>query len=170
MSGDNNAYGGAGSATQFTPTAIGQYTFVASYSGDSPNTNAAGPSACDDVNEQVTVGGTAAFTTEQDWLPNDTATLTGDTNLTGDLTFTLFSNGTCDDTDPDADIYSETIEVNDAPSGTAFSTDNDSVTVSASGTFSWLVTYVDDNLADPAPSCLETTALTIDNDGPDPTP
>ena len=61
----------AGSVTQFTPTAVGQYTFVASYSGDKPNTLGAGPSACDDANEQVTVTGAAALVTRQRWLPND---------------------------------------------------------------------------------------------------
>ena len=38
VSGDNTAYGGPGSVTEFTPDAPGVYTYVASYTGDSPNT------------------------------------------------------------------------------------------------------------------------------------
>ena len=35
------------------------------------------------------------ITTSQDWLPNDTATLTGPTNLTGTLTFQLYTGDNC---------------------------------------------------------------------------
>src|SRR4029079_13724647 len=42
-------------AAGFTPNAAGKYVWVAEYSGDSPNTNKAGPSACSDANETVTV-------------------------------------------------------------------------------------------------------------------
>ena len=82
VSGYSTTYGGAGSVTQFTPTAVGQYTFVASYSGDSPNTLGAGPSACDDANEQVTVTGAAALVTRQRWLPNDAAQITSPAGTT----------------------------------------------------------------------------------------
>ena len=74
----------------FTPAAIGEYTWVANYSGDSPNTNPFGPTACPDTNEAVMVIGESDLATAQDWVPNDTATLTGDTNLNGTLTFTLY--------------------------------------------------------------------------------
>ena len=79
----------------FTPLAIGEYTWVANYSGDSPNTNPFGPTACPDSNEAVIVIGRSFSATAQDWLPNDTATLTGDTNLNGTLTFTLYPSADC---------------------------------------------------------------------------
>ena len=39
----------------FTPNAAGKYVWVAEYSGDLPNTNKAGPSACSDEKETTTV-------------------------------------------------------------------------------------------------------------------
>src|SRR6266511_607012 len=108
----------------FTPTAVGTYTWVAEYSGDNPNTNGAGPTGCPDANEEVTVTGTAQLSTAQDWLPNDTATLTGDTNLTGTLTFSLYNDGTCG-ADGGSVVYGpEQQTITDAASGTEFSTNN----------------------------------------------
>ena len=99
VSGDGTYPTAAQTAVSFTPTAIGTYTFVASYNGSSPNTLGAGPSSCppgpNDGDEVVTVTGNAALATTQDWLPNDTATLTGPTNLTGTLTFQLYTGSTC---------------------------------------------------------------------------
>jgi len=157
-----------------TPTAIGTYYFAASYSGDSPNTlDVSHNGDCSDSDQEVTVTGTASLTTAQDWLPNDTATLTGDTNLTGDLTFELYNDGSCGD-DGGTVQYDETIEVNDAASGDDFSTSNGSdpldtflVTEANDGSYSWLVTYVDDVLDSPDPSCVEVTSITIDDDNTD---
>jgi hypothetical protein len=151
-----------------TPTAIGTYYFAASYSGDLPNTlDKAHNGDCSDSNQEVTVTGTASLTTAQDWLPNDTAILTGDTNLTGDLTFELFNDGSCGD-DLGTVQWDETIEVNNAASGTPFSTSNGSdpldtflVTAANDGAYSWLVTYVDDDLESPDPTCEVTDPITI---------
>jgi hypothetical protein len=147
----------------FTPTVIGTYTWVASYDGDSPNTLGASNS-CPDTDEEVTVGGTSGISTAQDWLPNDTATLTGDTNLTGTLTFQLYTGDNCGATSGAA-VAGQNYVVNvvDEPSGSTFSTSNTTSFLEAdSGTYSWKVTYDDDNLEDPDPSC-ETTILTIDD-------
>ena len=119
--------------------------------------------SCPDANEEVTVGGTSSLVTDQDWLPNDTATLTGDTNLTGTLTFQLYTGDNCGVTDGEAvagQSYSPTVA--DAASGTTFSTSNTTFVVKEadSGNYSWLVTYVDDNLESPDPVC-ETTEITI---------
>ncbi len=147
-----------------TPTAIGTYTFVATYSGDSPNTLDAGPSDCPNLvdDEAVTVTGTAGLSTAQDWLPNDTATLTGDANLNGTLTFTLYDDGTCGD-DGGSAVYSpDAITVTDATSGSTFSTDNKTFKVDASsdGSYSWLVHYHDNSLDSPSDTC-ESTSITI---------
>ena len=116
-----------------------------------------------DGDEEVTVTGTAALSTAQDWLPNDTATLTGDTNLTGTLTFQLYTGNNCGATSGSAvagKLY--TVPVSNAASGSTFSTSNTTFKVKAadSGNYSWLVTYDDANLEDPDPEC-ETTAITI---------
>jgi hypothetical protein len=147
----------------FTPTAIGEYTWVASYDGDSPNTLGAS-NGCPDADEEVVVGGTSGISTAQDWLPNDTATLTGDTNLSGTLTFQLYTGDNCGATSGTAVSGQEYIvNVDNALSGSEFSTSNTTSFLEAdSGTYSWKVTYDDDNLEDPAPSC-ETTILTIDD-------
>src|SRR5207248_8826874 len=84
----------------FQPAAVGTYTFVASYTGDPPNTNGVGPTACPDLSgtETVLVTDTTGVTTAQNWLPNDSATITstGGTPLSGSVTFTLYNNGSCD--------------------------------------------------------------------------
>ena len=148
-----------------TPTAIGVYTFVATYSGDSPNTLGAGPSGCPEGTEEVTVGGEAGLATAQDWLPNDTATLTGPTNLNGTLTFTLYTGDNCGVTSGAAVPGQEYIvPVVNAPSPSDFSTSNTTFVVDASneGSYSWLVSYDDANLADPDDECEVSTVSITD--------
>jgi hypothetical protein len=145
-----------------TPTLLGTYTFVATYTGSSPNTLGAAGS-CPDAAEEATVIGNAALTTEQDWLPNDTATLTGPTNLTGTLTFKLYTGDNCGATSGAPVANQEYIvPVNNAASGSTFSTSNTTFKVKASASYSWLVTYVDNVLGDPAPHCEKST-LSITN-------
>jgi len=160
VSGDGNYTASSGTGTgSLTPTAVGTYYWVAVYSGDLPNTTGAS-GACGDALESTIVTGEAAFTTEQNWLPNDEATLTGPTNLNGTLTFTLFDTANCTGNQ----LYTKSITVTNATSGTTFGTDNTTTYIAkASGSFSWLVTYDDTSLGDPANSCKEDTSLTIDN-------
>jgi hypothetical protein len=143
------------------PTALGEYTFVATYSGNGPNTNGVGPSGCPEASEAVIVTGISSLSTAQDWLPNDTATLTGDANLNGTLTFTLYNDLTCGQ-DEGTSQYTEDITVTDAASGSTFSTGNTATRVLATGDYSWLVHYDDTTLSDPSDSC-EKTGLTITN-------
>ncbi len=147
----------------FTPVQVGEFTWIAEYSGDNPNTNGAGPTACPDANEAVTVTGEAHSSTEQDWLPNDTATITGDTNLNGTLTFQLYTGDNCGETSGEAvdgQFYSFTLT--NAPSGTQRSTSNTTFKVTAAneGSYSWLVHYNDANLTDPTDKC-ETSTVSI---------
>ena len=83
----------------YTPTAIGTYHWVATYSGSLPNTNGTSHNtACTDVNENVVVSGVAQLATPQDWLPNDTATISSTNNvplLNGTLTFQLYTGDNC---------------------------------------------------------------------------
>jgi hypothetical protein len=151
----------------FTPDAVGTYHWQAVYTpaASDPNNNGSSHNAaCGDSEETVIVTGTASLSTAQDWLPNDTATLTGDTNLTGTLTFQLYTGNNCGDTSGEAiDGQFYSVDVDDAASGSTFSTDNeDSFLEADSGDYSWLVTYVDDNLTSPDPTC-EITTLTIDD-------
>lgn len=168
----NGSYG----PVSFTPDQVGNFHWQATYTntGSANNTSPVVHNAnCDDTAEDVTVTGTAAFTTAQNWLPNDAATLTAPagTTLNGTLTFTLYGTANC----TGSSLYTEnfTITAGD-PAGTTRTTTNGSVPATtylatASGSFSWLVTYNDTSLNDPANSCKEDSTLTVDNTT-DPTP
>ena len=111
VSGDNTAYGGPGSVTEFTPDAPGVYTYVASYNGDSPNTTGCPDHGLPDPTgtEVVTVRQIPTdIRTQQSWFPNDTAEVSADVgNLEagGKVLFELFTSATCAGTS----VYSEEI-------------------------------------------------------------
>jgi len=159
VSGDNS-YGSG----NFTPLAVGTYTFVASYSGDAPNTNPAPATGCPDTTgtETVLVTDTTSLATVQNWLPNDTATITsqGGSALNGTVTLTLYDNGTCN-----GNVLYTTgaMGVGGASPQTAIS-NNTSVKVLISATVSWKAVYTsnDVNVGGSTSSC-ETTSLTINN-------
>jgi hypothetical protein len=151
--------------------AIGDYVWVASYPGDSPNTLAADTTGCDDAAETVTVIGTSAMTSAQDWLPNDTVTLTSDSGtLTGDLTITLYEGTFTEDATgctPALDAVAVTgqsypFSPSNEPSPAEFSTANEDffVTADNDGDYFWLVVYDDDFVESP-PSHCESTSITI---------
>ena len=150
-----------------TPTVDGDYHWKASYNGDSPNTNSASHNAtCTETGEDVTVTTVpSSFTTAQNWLPNDSATVSAPAggNLAGTVKFKLFDNATCAGGAP---IYSEDKAVAGASSQTV-ATSNTAVKATATNSYSWSVEYDSTNSAqrDIPPSCHETSALTITNGG-----
>jgi hypothetical protein len=162
-------------AVSFTPTAVGDYVFSASYSGNSPNTGNVPDSGCPDTStgatETVTVTGSATLHTAQNWLPNDSANITSPTGTTlaGNVVFTLYKDADCGagTGEGDADIAYGPITKNiptDA-TGTAINsnvkTTNTTffVTVTNDATaWSWKVTYTDTGgLNSPDPGCETTT-------------
>jgi hypothetical protein len=158
----NGTYG----PVSFTPTAPGNYHWVAVYSGNLPNTNGVTHNAdCTDTNEDVTVTSVpSSMRTDQSWVPNDSATISapaGTGNLAGTVSFALYASGDCSGTA----IYSTTASVSGASPQTV-STSNTTAQL-ASGTFSWSVAYDSTNSAqrDIAASCHETSALTVSNGG-----
>lgn len=150
----------------FTPEEAGTYYWVASYSGDSPNNLGTTHNAdCADANEDVVVKSVpSTLSTEQTWVPNDTAEVSAPAggDLAGTVTFEFFENGTCDG-EP---AWSEDVDVAGA-SPQEVSTSNDEA-VSTSGAYSWRVGYDSDNQAqrDIAGSCQEVSTLDIDNGDP----
>jgi hypothetical protein len=148
----------------FTPTLIGVYVFQAFYSGDSPNTSPVPAIDCGSQpnTEKVTVIGNAHVTTAQNWLPNDTAHLTGDTTLNGTVTFTLFHSANCTGTAVYGPV--DVPVVNGAASGADYSTNNTQFTVSTAGStnWSWLVHYHDNVQTSPPDDC-ESTVVNITN-------
>ena len=149
----NGTYG----PVSFTPDAPGTYHWVASYNGDSPNTGSASHnSSCDDTAEDVVVRQIpTSVKTKQDWIPNDTATITSSAgNLVsgGSVRFRLYLNSaTCSGTA----VYDQTVSVAGGTSSKEVSTSNTGTGVgslristdyldaadSVKGTYSWLVEY-----------------------------
>jgi hypothetical protein len=97
----NGSYGGAGTAFEFTPSAPGQYVFVAAFAGDLPNTLGIPATACSGApaSEKVTVQQIPTqIKTKQSWIPNDTATISatsGNLAAGGTVAFSLYNNATC---------------------------------------------------------------------------
>jgi hypothetical protein len=163
-------------AVSFIAGAPGVYTFVASYSGDSPNTNASTPVTCANqpAGEKVTVTGNASIASAQRWLPNDRVTITGDATLNGSGSITLYSGNNCGATSGSAisgQSYPFTI-TNGAASGVVEQTGNTTYFVGTNpdgsaggvaGSYSWLVHYNDNTLTDPADHCETSTVSPITN-------
>ncbi len=136
----------------FTPTAAGTYRWIAAYSGDT-NNNAV-TTACNDANEVSVVAPAkpAIVTNASASVPvggaiSDTATLSGGTNPTGTITFTLFgpNNAAC----TGAPIATSTRTV--AGNGNYTS---DPFTTTAAGTYRWIASYGGDaNNAATATAC-----------------
>jgi hypothetical protein len=159
----------------FTPIKIGTYTWVATYTGDNPNTNGAGPTACPDSGEEVTVIGHAFSSSAQRWLPNDRVTLTGESNLNGKLTVTLYTGNDCAVSGSPVFGQSYTFDVvNGDKNGVSFNTNNttffvgtnpDGTPGGAPEAYSWLVHY-DDNILDDPPDRCEISTVSITDGGP----
>jgi hypothetical protein len=153
-------------APQFVPTEAGNYHWVAVYSGNSPNTNGVTHNAdCTDTGEDVTVTSVpSSLTSAQTWVPSDSVTVSATAGgpLDGTVLFEFFTNGTCDG----VSAFSTTEEVTGPSSGVTVESGN-APAQTVSGSFSWEVSYDSDNAAqqDIAPSCHETSALTITNGG-----
>lgn len=154
---------------QHVPLAAGTYHWVAEYSGNLPNNNATTHNTtCTDTDEDVVVSTVASsMTTAQTWVPNDSATITapaGSGALAGTVSFTLYSTGNCSG----PALYGPVTRsvAGSATTGVTVSTSN-TTAVSASGSFSWKVSYDSTNPAqrDIGDSCHETSSLTIANGG-----
>jgi len=156
---------GSYDSPEFTPTAAGEYHWVAVYTSGSVNTLSTTHNAdCADAEEDVVVTTVASsISTAQRWLPNDSATISAAAggNLAGSVRFELFTNGTCTGTA----VYTQDVAVSGASPQTVGTSNTTAQT--ASGSFSWRVTYDSTNSAqrDIPASCHETSTLTIANGG-----
>jgi hypothetical protein len=111
----------------------------------------------------------STITTAQTWVPNDSASVDGGgaSSFTGDITFTLYDNLTCDGTV----LYTETAADVSGTSSTpaTASTNNDGVpanggyTALATGDFSWGVTFDSNTTGVGDSSSCETSSLTVTN-------
>ena len=150
---------------QFTPLAAGTYHWVASYSGNLPNNNATTHNtACDDTNEDVVVTTVpSSLTSAQTWVPSDSVTVSATAGgaMAGTVSFEFFTNGTC----TGANAFSTTKNVAGASPQTV--TSGNAPAQTASGSFSWRVSYDSTNSGqrDIPASCHETSSLTVANGG-----
>ena len=179
VSGDNT-YG----PVSFTPDAPGDYHWIASYSGDSPNTLSASHNlACTDSDEDVTVRQIAtAISTNQKVFPQDSATITSavageELPAGGTVTFRLFGPtdgadpktalANCQEDDGGGQLYERMFTM---PSGAGdsetFDTDNTTVSVNTDDTFYWKVTYDPNDTAFTGrqSDCIESVLLDFTND------
>jgi len=167
VSGDNSAYG----PVSFGPTAVGTYVFVASYTGDSPNTNGAGPTACPEgtiKTETITVTDTSAVVSGQTWVPNDSATASSGSGLTplnGTLTIELHESNDCSGAAVSGQTYSKTLSNATLLADRTLTTTNSTYSVSVTKSVSWKVTFTssDPNVSSPTTFSCEVTSLTITN-------
>jgi hypothetical protein len=140
--------------TLASPLAPGRYCFRAEWPGDA---NYDGTSFTNDTDECFTVKDVSAITTAQNWLPNDTASVTtqGGTPVSGTVVFTLHSGGDC--TGTVLGTFTDTT----AP----FATNNTTV-VTSDMTISWRAVFTpsDPNAVEGSTSHCETSTVTINND------
>lgn len=129
----------------YVPTAGGNYTGSSDFS----------------TGECFTVKDSTTSTSEQTWLPNDSATFTstGGTALKGSMSFTLYDSADCTGT---VLRTAETFPI-DGASPVTRSTNNATVSVTTSKTVSWKVDFTSDNpLVDGDTHC-EKSQLVITN-------
>jgi hypothetical protein len=139
---------------------LGTFYWQVVYSGDAKNTGSSSP--C--TSEILTVTSVASsMTSAQSFIPNDSATIsaTAGGNLAGSVSFDAYESSDCSGTS----IYHQDVSVSGASSQTVQTTNTTISTTAAN--VSWKVSYDSTNPAqrDIAATCLEKTALTIDNGG-----
>lgn len=152
---------------QFVPDEPGEYSWVAVYSGNLPNTEGVTHNAdCSDTDEDVVVNTVpSSLTSAQTWLPNDSVEVSASAggDLDGTVSFALYETEDC----TGESVYDTTADVSGASPKTVYTNNVDTFVAVESGTFSWLVSYDSDNPAqeDIAASCHETSVLSIVNGG-----
>jgi hypothetical protein len=134
----------------YTTTTIGTFYWRAFYSGDP--TNDSSSTACGDANESSVVTLIpSGISTHQSVIPNDSATITGGGG--GTVRFRLYSGTVCSGTA----LVDQTKNV---VSGAAATT-NTTISVDATGTYSWLVEYSGDATHSSATSSCSTEHFAI---------
>ena len=109
---------------------------------------------------------TTSATSAQDWLPNDSATITaaGGSALSGTLSFELYKGDNCGVTSGSAvagQLYSHTLSSVASP--VTRTTSNTTFKVTATGSFSWKVVFSSSNPNVLSTSKCEKTSLVITN-------
>ncbi|HUR23390.1 MAG TPA: hypothetical protein VMZ73_05920, partial [Acidimicrobiales bacterium] len=175
------ASSGATSAS-YTPTAVGTYYWVASYSGDGANAPSTG--ACGDSNESVTItkaspsiATTAVTPVTIGTAVSDRATLTGGTSdISGNITFSLYgpsASASCTNPDPNATppvvgnrVFTETVAVGPLTNPTAVGAVSSTYTPTTAGSYYWVASYGGDAKNNTATgTCGDTGETSVVNPG-----
>ncbi len=116
----------------------GDYSFLATYSGDAKNNPATDTCSTEEL---VVPPNPSSISTAQNLLPNDAATISGVTSHAGGtVVFSLF--GPSDTTCSAAPVYTQTVNV--VGNGTYITT-NTSFLATGNGTWRWMVVYSGDS-------------------------
>lgn len=155
--------------TNIAGLTVGRYCFRAEWPGDTNYTTSLSHTGTGDQ-ECFYVRDTTSITTAQDWLPNDSATITsaGGSALNGSVAFSLYNTSLadCQAGGSTGRIYSQTVNLaTNAASPATVSTSNTTVRVSASTTVWWRVVFTSTNsgVLGITSNCTERTVLTITN-------
>ncbi len=173
VSGDGNykASDGTGSGS-LSPTTPGTYRWIASYSGDLPNTTSVS-GACNDTGEaSVVTKAPSSLSSAQKFYPNDSATVSASAggNVTGSVTFDLYDSlANCQAADPlVGQLYTETVTLAGGSTSETVETSNTTVSVpppASPGALYWTVTYSGDSTHHGRVStCAENTTFTFTDD------
>ena len=153
----------------YTPTAIGRYQWVASYSGDPNNSPVA--SACKDANEASVITTVATTTTTRQFVyPQDKASIAASAggNLAGSVRFRLYdtsANCTADGGTAATGMLYEELGSAHAIAGASpqvATTNNTTVAITSNTTVYWRVFYDSTNASqdDSNSVCTESTQVT----------
>jgi hypothetical protein len=166
----NGVYG----PVSFTPDAPGTYHWVASYSGDLPNTTASPASACLDENEDVEVRQIPTSILTDQWVyPNDSATVSStvagnELPTGGEIVFKLYDTvANCQANGSTGLLGTFTDStVGGGGAGNTAKTNNTTIEVQADATVAWRVTYDPKNSAFTGrqSACVERTAVDFTDD------
>jgi hypothetical protein len=158
LTNSNVAGNGDYNSGNFTPTAVGTYYWIASYSGDAKNLPAS--TSCGDANESsvVTKAGSSIATAQQ-LFPQDAATIsaTAGGTPTGSVTFSLY--GANDTTCSGSPVYTETVSLTSGSASTSNSTF--SVSSASADTYRWVVVYDGDATHNGVTSACGTEQFTL---------
>jgi hypothetical protein len=157
-------------SSEITADMAGTWCFRAVYTPDTPNYTGSSDATSD---ECFTVTDTTASASTQDWLPNDTATVSSINGapLKGTLSVQLYTGDNCGATSGskvDGQLYTKSL---DGSSNTASLTTTNGadpantfkVTAPGATTVSWLVTFTSTDSNVSGSNHCETTSLTINN-------
>lgn len=165
VQGSNPPQSEATSSPAVTANVVGVWCFRSTYVPDTANYTG---SVDNSHGECFTVQDSASLTTAQNWLPNDTATVTaaGGTALNGTLTFQLYTGGNCGATSGAAvagQNYTRTLTNAVTLADRTKSTSNTTYFVTADATVSWKVTFVssDPKVTNPTSTSCEITTLDL---------